>query len=308
MGKGSVRRIAEEHYTPAAPSGQAWQVSEGPETHVPFDVAHEAKDAAIPGVSREDVERLIRRGRRAIGGPCPVREAGRLVHGKQIYRSPPIEPVPDGMRTGPAPDMQGSGIRQARSLPGRDDAPEPDFTGMARYHFSADVAPRCRLHAVSTYDDARDDVIAVSEVQAHASGLVGQAHQPVTEADVFRWHRSGEKTLEGYAMEGQQRRPHILPVPLPYGMGPDQPAVSPRAHLKRRRFISNFRQVNAQTLQQATRVTRDRDPGADLPELGVLLEDLHRYRLLQKARRERQATDTPADNSDVTRLSHIPAH
>ena len=98
------------------------------------------------------------------------------------------------MRNGPAPDMQSSGIRQVHSLPGRDDAPKPDFTGMARYHFAADVAPRCRLHAVSTYDDVRDDVIAVPEVQAHASGLVGQAHQPVTEADVFRWHRSGEKT------------------------------------------------------------------------------------------------------------------
>ena len=105
-------------------------------------------------------------------------------------------------------------------------------------------------------------------------------------------------------MEGQQRRPHILPVPVADGMGPDQPAVLPGAHLKRWRLVSNVRQVNAQTLQQATRVTHDRDSGSDLPEFGVLLEDPHRYRLLQQARRERQAADAPADNSDVTRLSH----
>jgi hypothetical protein len=130
----------------------------------------------------------------------------------------------------------------------------------------------------------------------------------VTEADVFPWHRSGEKALEGCAMESQQRRPHILPVPLPDGVGPEQLTVLPRAHLKRRRLIGNIREANTQTLQQAARVTGDRDSGPDLPEFGVLLEDLHGYRLLQKARRERQATDAPADDSDVTGISHISGH
>jgi hypothetical protein len=123
--------------------------------------------------------------------------------------------------------MQRTRIGQVRNLPGPDDAPEPDFTGMARCYFSADVAPRCGLHAVGTHDDARDEVIAIPEVQAHPGGLVGQAHQSVAEADVVLWHRGGEKPLEGYAMESQQWRSHSLPVPLSDGMGPQQPAVQP---------------------------------------------------------------------------------
>ena len=59
MGKGSMHGIAEEHYPAAAPPGQAWQISKSPEIHVPFDVAHEVEDAAIPGVSREYGKRLI---------------------------------------------------------------------------------------------------------------------------------------------------------------------------------------------------------------------------------------------------------
>jgi hypothetical protein len=172
MRKGSVRGVAEEHYPAMTPSRQTGQVSEGPETAVPFDVAHEVKDATIPGVSCENGERLIRSGRCAIRRPRPIREAGRLIHGKQVYRSSLIEPVVNGMRTGSAPAMQRSGIRQAWSLPDRDDAPEPDFTGMPRCYFSANVTPRCRLHAVGANDDARNEVTAIPEVQAQASVLV----------------------------------------------------------------------------------------------------------------------------------------
>ena len=52
-------------------------------------------------------------------------------------------------------------------------ATKPDFTGMGRRYISADVAPCCGMHAVNTSNDARNDVIPVLEVQAHASGLVG---------------------------------------------------------------------------------------------------------------------------------------
>ena len=50
---------------------------------------------------------------------------------------------------------------------------------MGRRHVSADVAPGRGMYAINTGDDARDHVIAILEVQAHASGLVGCKYSEV---------------------------------------------------------------------------------------------------------------------------------
>src|SRR6516162_9237369 len=66
MRKGRVGGIAEEHHPAAAPPGQARQVDESPETHVPLDVADEIEDARIPAVFGEDSQSLIAGGRQVI--------------------------------------------------------------------------------------------------------------------------------------------------------------------------------------------------------------------------------------------------
>ena len=161
------------------------------------------------------------------------------------------------------------------------------------------------MYAVNTRDYARNDVIAFLKAQAHASGLVGQADQPVIQLDTFRRHSSGKETLKSTAMKCQIRRAHLLPIPLSYWMGPEEPPITPAAKLKSWRHISNLRQVYTKTLQQTSRITANCNPGPDLPKLSVLLENLHRYRLLQQTRRERKATYAPTDNSNVTLTGHI---
>lgn len=203
------------------------------------------------------------------------------------------------------PAMKRSRIRQVLQLPGRDDATKPDLAGVGWRYISADVAPRCGIYAVSTSDDARHDVIAFLEVQAHSGGLVGYADQPMTQLDAFRRDGGCEETLKGRAMECQQRRAHLLPVPLPYWMRPDEPTVPPAAELKSWRHIRNLGKIYTKTLQQTSRITADSDPGPDLPKFSVLLENPHRYRLAHQASRERKATNAPANNGNVTAADHI---
>jgi hypothetical protein len=88
-------------------------------------------------------------------------------------------------------------------------------------------------------------------------------------------------------------------------MGPEQLAILPTSELKSGRNIRGGRQVYAQNLQQPSGITADRDPGPDFPKLDVLLEDLHRYRPLQQARREGKPAYTPANNGNVTPTSHV---
>jgi hypothetical protein len=176
---------------------------------------------------------------------------------------------------------------------------------MGRRYVSADVAPHRGLYAVSADDDPRDDIVAVLEAQADTGRLIGQADQPVTQLDTVRRHGGSKKPLERRAMKHQERRTHLAPVPLRDRVGPQETAIAPAAELNGRRHVRDLRQVDAQALQQAGRVAADRDPGADFPKAGILLEDLDRYRLLLQARRERQAADASADNGDVTRAGHI---
>jgi hypothetical protein len=68
-------------------------------------------------------------------------------------------------------------------------------------------------------------------------------------------------------------------------MGPYAPTILPAAKLKSWRYIRNLRQIDTKNLQQASRITANRDPGPDFPKFSVLLENLHGYRLLQEARR-----------------------
>ena len=182
---------------------------------------------------------------------------------------------------------------------------KPDLTGMGRRHVSADVAPRGGMYAVNTSDDARNDVIAFLEVQAHASGLVGQADQAVIQLDTFRRYRGGKETLKSPAMKCQERRAHLLPVPLSYWMGPEEPTILPAAKLKSWRHIRDLCQIDTKNLQQTSRITANRDPGPDFPKFSVLLENLHRYRLLQQTRCKRKATYAPTNNGNVTLAGHI---
>jgi hypothetical protein len=174
-----------------------------------------------------------------------------------------------------------------------------------RGYISADVATRRGLDAVGPYDHAGHDIVAVLEAQPHAGWLVGQAGQPVIQLDTFRWHRPGKQTLKGRAMECQEWCANLEPVPLAYRLGPQEPAILPGADLKSRRHIGDLRQIDAETLQQARRVTADRDPGPDFPELGILFENLHGHRLLQEADGQCQATDAATDDGDVTLVDHV---
>ena len=106
MRKGRVSGVAEKYHPTATPSGQARQVDQSPEAHIPLDVAHQIENATIPAILLEDAECLLRRGRRAIRRLGPCREAMRLVYGQQVYQLAPVEPVVDNMRTGSAPQME----------------------------------------------------------------------------------------------------------------------------------------------------------------------------------------------------------
>ena len=105
-------------------------------------------------------------------------------------------------------------------------------------------------------------------------------------------------------MEGKEWRAHLLRVPLSYRMGPQESAIPPAADIKRRRHVRNLRQLHAKTPQQASRVSADGDAGPDFAELGILLENLYGYRLLQEAGCEGKATYPPADNGNLTRADH----
>src|SRR5215469_106602 len=124
---------------------------------------------------------------------------------------------------------------------------------------SADVATGSGLYAVGPDDDARHGVVAVFEAQAHASRLVRQPGQPVIQLNTVRRHGRGKETLKGRAVEGQVGRAHLSPVPLSYGMRPQEPTVSPAANLKVWRYVRHLLQLDTKALQQAGRVTADRD-------------------------------------------------
>jgi hypothetical protein len=96
-----------------------------------------------------------------------------------------------------------------------------------------------------------------------------------------------------------------VPVPLAYRMRTQESPILPAAKLKSWRHICNLRQIDTKILQQTSRITANRDPGPDFPEISVLLENFSMYRLLQQAGCERKATYPPANNGDVTRSGHI---
>jgi hypothetical protein len=106
-------------------------------------------------------------------------------------------------------------------------------------------------------------------------------------------------------MERQVWSAHLLPVPLSYWMGPEELSVPPAAELKSWRHIRDLRQADTKIVQQASRITANRDSCADFSKFGVLLENLHRYRPLHEARRECEATNAPTNNGDVTRADHL---
>ena len=172
---------------------------------------------------------------------------------------------------------------------------------MGRRHIPTDVPAGCGMHAVGAGDHARYDIRAVPKVQAYPGGLLGQAGEPVIELEAARRQRSGQEMLEGGAVQGQQRRAHLLGVPLSDRMGPQQRAVPPAAELQGWRHVGRLGQIDAKTSQQPGRITADGDPGADFPKCTVLLENLHRYRFLPQARREREARYAPP----TTATSHV---
>jgi hypothetical protein len=161
------------------------------------------------------------------------------------------------------------------------------------------------VYAVSADHDSRNNIAAVLEPQAHALWLVRQADQPVIQLDTLCWYGRGQETLESRSVKGQVRRAYLMLIPLPYRMGPQELAIPPAAELQSWRHVRDLRQIDTKTLQEAGRITADRDPGPDFPKLGVLLENLHRYRLLQEAPGQSKATNAPAHNGDVTRTGHI---
>ena len=106
-------------------------------------------------------------------------------------------------------------------------------------------------------------------------------------------------------MKCQECRAHLLPVPLSYWMGPEEPPIPPAANLKSWWHIRDLCQIDTENLQQTSRITANRDPGPDFPKFGVLLKNLHRYRLLQQARRKRKATYAPTNNGNLALADHI---
>ena len=78
--------------------------------------------------------------------------------------------------------------------------------------------------------------------------LFGQADEPVMELEAVRRYRGGKEMLECGAVQCQQRRAHLLGVPLSYRMGPQQRAVPPAAELKSWRHVGQVRQIDAKTL------------------------------------------------------------
>jgi hypothetical protein len=85
---------------------------------------------------------------------------------------------------------------------------------MGRPYISADIAARHGMYAVSADDHARHDIVAFLETQAHAGELVGQADQPAIQLDASGRHSGGKETLKGRAVERQECRAHLLPIPL----------------------------------------------------------------------------------------------
>ena len=106
-------------------------------------------------------------------------------------------------------------------------------------------------------------------------------------------------------MKCQECRAHLLPVPLSYWMGPEEPPIPPAANLKSWWHIRDLCQIDTENLQQTSRITANRDPGPDFPKFGVLLKNLHRYRLLQQASRKRKATYAPTNNGNLALADHI---
>ena len=94
-------------------------------------------------------------------------------------------------------------------------------------------------------------------------------------------------------MEFQVWRAHLLPVPFPYRMGPQEAPIPPATKLKGWRNICNLRQIDTKTLQQTSRITGNRNSRPDFPKFSVLLKNFHRYRLLQETGCECKATYAP---------------
>jgi hypothetical protein len=73
-------------------------------------------------------------------------------------------------------------------------------------------------------------------------------------------------------MELQVWRAHLLPVPFPYRMGPQEAPIPPATKLKGWRNICNLRQIDTKTVQQTSRITGNRDSRPDFPKFSVLLK------------------------------------
>jgi hypothetical protein len=117
------------------------------------------------------------------------------------------------------------------------------------------------LHAVNAGDHARDHILAVLEMQAHASRLAGQAGEPTVKLDAFRRHRAGKLTLQRRTVEREPWRAHLLPVPLSHRVGPEQSPIPPAAELQRWRHVRNPRQIDTEKLQQSGGIAANGYPG-----------------------------------------------
>src|SRR5215472_9986313 len=178
------------------------------------------------------------------------------------------------MRTGSAPDIQCRRIRQVLRLLNGDDATEADLARIGRHDIPAHIAPHCGIYAINACDKTRHYIIAVVEVQAYPGRLIGQTYQTMTQAYAFCRHRADKDTLKSGAVEGYVWRTNFPPIPLSNRMRPYGLTIFPAPHGHRWQFICDARQINVKALQEAGRITADRDPGPDFSKLSVLLEDL----------------------------------